>query len=149
MRPASGGPQSSEPEVMHDMDSAVDAVVEIFTWVGFGAGALLAGIALVAYLLDGTWVPVRAVVEPTEHGRVVRWFDEDGGVNEAPLTHEQDSAIGTAGMYDIFARRGWSNRMRLTQHSPVVRAIALLAAGLIGLGVVALIISWVLLFSRG
>jgi hypothetical protein len=131
------------------MHTAVDAVVEIFTWVGFGAGALLAGIALVAYLFDGTWVPVRAVVETTENGKVVRWFDEDGGVNEAGLNHEQLHAVGGAGMYDIFARRGWHNRMRLTQHSPLVRSIALLAAGLIMLGVVALIVSWVLLFMRG
>ena len=131
------------------MHTAVDAVVEIFTWVGFGAGALLAGIALVAYLLDGTWVPVRAVVEKTESGTVVRWFDEEGGVNEAALNHEQQHAVGGAGMYDIYARRGWNNRMRLTQHSPFVRSIAFLAAGLIGLGVVALIVSWVLLFTRG
>ena len=131
------------------MHTAVDAVVEIFTWVGFGAGALLAGMALIAYLLDGTWVPVRAVVEVTENGTVVRWFDEEGGVNEAALNHEQLHTVGGAGMYDIFARRGWRNRMRLTQHSPLVRSIALLAAGLIGLGVVALIVSWVLLFLRG
>ena len=131
------------------MDATVDALLEIFTWVGFGAGALLAGAALVAYLVDGTWVPVRAVIESTEHGRVVRWFDEDGGVNEAPLTHEQLHVVADAGMWDIFARRGWQNRMRLTQHSPFVRAIALLAAGLIGLGLVALVVSSVLLFSRG
>jgi hypothetical protein len=131
------------------MQTAVDAVVEIFTWVGFGAGALLAGVALVAYLFDGTWVPVRGVIESTEHGKVVRWFDEDGGVNEAPLSHEQRHIVGDAGMYDIFTRRGWNNRMRLTQHSPFVRAIALLAAGLVALGVVALIVSWVLLFLRG
>lgn len=131
------------------MQTAVDAVVEIFTWVGFGAGALLAGVALVAYLFDGTWVPVRGVIESTEHGQVVRWFDEDGGVNEAALTHEQRHIVGDAGMYDIFTRRGWNNRMRLTQHSPFVRSIALLAAGLVALGVVALIVSWVLLFLRG
>jgi len=131
------------------MDAAIDAMAEIFTWVGFGVGAFLAGVALVAYLFDGTWVPVRAFVETTESGRVVRWFDEDGGVNEAPLTHEQLHVVGDAGMYDIFARRGWRNRMRLTQHSPLVRAIALLAAGLIGLGIVALIVTSVLLFSRG
>ncbi|WP_314506188.1 hypothetical protein [uncultured Microbacterium sp.] len=131
------------------MDTALDAVIEIFTWVGFGAGALLAVLALIALLLDGTWVAVRAVVEPTEHGTVVRWFDEDGGVNEAALTHEQAAQVGTAGMYDIFARRGWSNRMRFTHHSPLVRAIALLAAGLIALGVIALIASGVLLFARG
>lgn len=131
------------------MNAAVDAVIEIFTWVGFGAGALLAGIALIAYLFDGTWVPVRAVVEPTDHGTVVRWFDEEGGVNEAALTHEQIEKVGGAGMYDIFARRGWNNRMRFTQGSPLVRAVALLAAGLIGLGVIALTVSSVLLFTRG
>jgi hypothetical protein len=131
------------------MDTAIDAVIEIFTWVGFGAGALLAGVALIAYLVDGTWVPVRAVVEPTEHGPVVRWFGEDGGVNEAPLTPEQVRAVGSAGMYDVFVRRGWANSMRFTHGSPLVRAFALLAAGFLGLGVVALIVSSVLLFSRG
>ena len=39
--------------------------------------------------------------------------------------------------------------MRLTQRSPLVRALALLAAGLLGLGVVALVVSSVLLFVRG
>lgn len=52
-------------------------------------------------------------------------------------------------MYDIFVRRGWRNRMRLTRHSPLVRSVAWLAAGLIGLGIVALIASSVLLFARG
>ncbi|SFS17165.1 hypothetical protein SAMN04487846_3468 [Microbacterium sp. cf046] len=131
------------------MNAAFDAVIEIFTWVGFGAGALLAGVALVAYLLDGTWVPARAVVETTDHGKVVRWFDEDGGVNEAALSHEQLRVVGEAGMYDLYTRRGWRNRMRLTRHSPLVRSIALLSAGLIALGVVALVISLLLLFTRG
>jgi hypothetical protein len=80
---------------------------------------------------------------------VVRWFDEDGGVNEAPLNHDQQHAVGSAGMYDIYARRGWNNRMRLTRHSPLARSIAFMAAGLLALGVVALIVSGVLLFVRG
>lgn len=131
------------------MDTAFDAVVEIFSWVGFGLGALLAGVALVLYLLDGTWLPARAVVEDAEHGRLVRWFDEDGDVNEAPLSHEQEHELAGKDMADIFYRRGAMGRMRLTQGSPAVRAVALLAAGLVGLGVVALIVSWVLLFARG
>ncbi|MET0862309.1 MAG: hypothetical protein ABW091_14925 [Microbacterium sp.] len=128
---------------------ALEAVAEIFTWIGFGAGALLAGIALIAYLADGTWLPVRAAVETTESGRVVRWFDEEGGVNEAPLNHEQDHAVGSADWAEIFARRGYLNRMRLSRRSPLVRALALLAAGLLGLGVVALVISSILLFTAG
>jgi hypothetical protein len=128
---------------------AIDALAEIFSWIGFGVGALLAGIALIMYLFDGTWVPVRAVVEASEHGRLVRWFDEDGGVGEAHLTHEQEHHIGDADMADIFIRRGSRNRMRLTQGSPAVRAVALLAVGMLSLGVVALVTSLVMLFARG
>ena len=131
------------------MPQAIDALAEIFSWIGFGVGALLAGIALIMYLFDGTWVPVRAVVEASEHGRLVRWFDEDGGVGEAHLTHEQEHHIGDADMADIFVRRGSQNRMRLTQGSPAVRAVALLAAGLLALGVAALVTSLVMLFARG
>lgn len=131
------------------MDSTIDAVVEIFSWVGFGLGALVAGVALIMYLFDGTWLPTRGVIEDVEHGRVVRWFDEDGGVNEAHLSHEQERALAGKGMADIFYRRGSRGRMRLTQGSPAVRAIALLALGLIGVGVVAVTASLVLLFTRG
>jgi ABC-type dipeptide/oligopeptide/nickel transport system permease component len=131
------------------MDSTIDAVVEIFSWVGFGLGAFVAGMALIMYLFDGTWLPTRGVLEDTEHGRIVRWFDEDGGVNEAHLSHEQEKALAGKQMADIFYRRGGRGRMRLTQASPAVRAIALLSLGLIGVGVVALIASLVLLFTRG
>ena len=131
------------------MSQAIDALAEIFSWVGFGIGALLAGIALIMYLFDGTWVPVRAVVESSANGRLVRWFDEDSGVGEAHLTHEQEHHIGDADMADIFVRRGSLNRMRLTQGSPAVRAVALLAGGMLALGVVALVTSLVMLFARG
>jgi hypothetical protein len=131
------------------VSGAIDAIAEIFSWIGFGVGALLAGVALIMYLLDGTWLPVRAVVESGPNGRLVRWFDEDGGVGEAHLTHEQDHHIGDADMADIYVRRGSRNRMRLTQGSPAVRAVGLLAAGMLALGLVALITSLVLLFARG
>lgn len=131
------------------MHETIDALVEIFSWVGFGVGALLAALALLLRLLDGTWLPTRAVVESESDGRVVRWFDDDGGVNEALLTHEQEHAIGDKDMADIFYRRGTQNRMRLTHGSPAVRAVALLAVGLLALGVIASVVSLVLLFARG
>jgi hypothetical protein len=131
------------------MDSAIDALVEIFSWVGFALGALVAGVALVMYLFDGTWLPARGVVEDSEHGRLVRWFDEDGGVNEAHLSHEQERALAGKDMADIYYRRGAHGRMRLTQGSPAVRAVAYLAVGLIGVGVLAIIVSGILLFTRG
>ncbi|WP_194410908.1 hypothetical protein [Microbacterium cremeum] len=131
------------------MHGTIDALAEIFSWVGLGAGALLAATALILRLFDGTWLPARAVVETVADGRVVRWFDEDGGVNEAVLAHEQDHAIGDKQMADIYYRRGRRNRMRLTQGSPAVRAVGLLAVGLLALGAIAMIVSLVLIFARG
>lgn len=131
------------------MGHVVDALLEIFTWAGLGAGALVTLIALFLRLADGTWVPVRAVVEHTETGMVVRWFGDDGAVGEAPLSEDEARTIGDRDMADIFVRRGVQNRMRLTAHSPGVRAIMRLGLGLLALGALALIVSWVLLFVRG
>ncbi|MFH8249358.1 hypothetical protein ACH3VR_03185 [Microbacterium sp. B2969] len=131
------------------MEHAIDAVIEIFTWVGIGAGLLLGLLALILKLADGTWLTARAVVEHGDDSTVVRWFDEDGGVNGAVLTADQAHQIGDHDMADIFYRRGRSNRMRLTHGSPAVRAVALLAGGLLALGIIAMIVSWVLLFVRG
>lgn len=131
------------------MDSTIDAVVEIFSWAGFGLGALVAGIALLMYLFDGTWLPARGVLDDSEHGRVVRWFDDDGGVNEAHLSSEQERELAGKDMADIFYRRGSRGRMRLTRSSPAVRAVSFLAAGLLGVGLLAVAVSGVLLFTRG
>ena len=131
------------------MSNALDALIEIFTWVGLGGGLLLAFAAVILLLLDGTWAPARAVVEPVDGGRVVRWFDDRGGVNEAPVSAHDDAKIGAADMVDIFYRRGVSHRMRLTRSSSVVRFVSLLAAGVLTLGAVAFVVSIVLLFARG
>ncbi len=131
------------------MSNALDAVIEIFTWVGLGGGGVLAMVAVVLLLADGTWLPVRAVVEEVDGGRVVRWFDDQGGVNEAPLSAHDDAKVGSADMADIFYRRGSAHRMRLTRSSPVVRFVSLLSAGILGLGLLAFVSSIVVLFVRG
>lgn len=131
------------------MSNALDALIEIFTWVGLGGGILLAFVAVVLLLVDGTWVPARAVVEPVDGGRVVRWFDEGGGVNEAPLSAHDDARVGGADMVDIFFRRGTAHRMRLTRSSPAVRFVSLLAAGLLTLGALCFAASIVMLFAAG
>lgn len=131
------------------MSNALDAVIEIFTWVGLGGGAVLAMVAVVLLLADGTWLPVRAVVEEVDGGRVVRWFDDQGGVNEAPLSAHDDAKVGSADMADIFYRRGSAHRMRLTRSSPVVRFVSLLSAGILGFGILAFVSSIVVLFVRG
>jgi hypothetical protein len=129
------------------MDNTVDAVVEVFAWVGLGVGALVAGVALVLYLFDGTWHPKRVVIDDGDGGgRVARWFDDAGGVGQAYLTHDQAHALAGRDEADVFVKR---DQLRLTRGSPVVRATSRIALGLLALGLVALVTSWVLLFVRG
>jgi len=132
------------------VSDAIDAIAEIFTWIGFGLGVVLAVVALIMRLADGTWVRTQGVVDDGPHGRLVRWFDDHaGGVGAAYLTHDQERRIGAAQTVDVYVRPGRHDRMRLTPGSPAVRAVWLLAAGLLALGVLALALSLVLLFVRG
>jgi hypothetical protein len=131
------------------MGNALDAIVEIFSWVGLGLGAAVAVVALIAFLADGTWMPVRGVVERLGDRTVVRWFDADGGVNEAELSEAQLHEIGAKDMIDIYAREGRANRMRLHRRSPLVRGLVLLAGVFLAVGIAALAVSLVMLFVRG
>jgi len=53
------------------MDHVIEAITEIFTWVGFGAGLLLGFVALILRLADGTWLPVQIVLEPDDAGTII------------------------------------------------------------------------------
>lgn len=131
------------------MDPRLGVVIEIFSWVGFGVGALLAGIALVLYVADGTWLPARVMIDDDETGRTARWFTDRGGVGEARLTHEQELALTGKDSADVFVRSGARHRMRLTRHSRLVRGVLFLALGFLGLGVVTAAVSIGLLIARG
>ncbi|MBD7956315.1 hypothetical protein H9651_01530 [Microbacterium sp. Sa4CUA7] len=131
------------------MTAALDAILEIFTWVGLGAGVLVALLALILWAVDGSWLPARGVIDEEDHRTVVRWFDDAGGVGAATASHAEAESLAGQSMVDIWYRLGSRDRFRLTKHSPAVRATAWLAAGLAILGVVALATSWILLFARG
>lgn len=129
-------------------DHAIDAILEIFTWVGIGGAVLFALIAVVARLADGSWVPAQAVLADDPDGRIARWFGHEGRVGSTRLTHEQERALAGRETADVFVRLGRDDRMRLTKGSPLVRFLARLAIGLGAVGALAAIGSLVLLFVR-
>jgi hypothetical protein len=45
------------------MDHAIDALIEIFTWVGFGGFLVLAIAVVIAWAADGTWLPAEAIID--------------------------------------------------------------------------------------
>lgn len=125
------------------------ALADVFQWVGFGGALVFALLAVLLRAMDGTWLPARAVVETADGLHVVRWIDEAGGVNEAPLSAHELGRIGDRDMADIFYRRGWENRMRLTHGSPAVRLALWLAGGLVVLGIIALVVSLTIVAMEG
>ncbi|MEZ3162240.1 hypothetical protein AB1K54_17130 [Microbacterium sp. BWT-B31] len=131
------------------MDHVLDAVLEIFAWVGIGAGVVFGILALVVRAVDGSWAPVHVVIEDADGGRVARWFADDGRVGEARLSPHDDQALAGKDAADVYARRGSNDRVRLERTSRRVRFTASLAASLAALGILALAGSWVLLFARG
>lgn len=127
---------------------AIDAILEIFTWIGFSAAVLLAVVALIARLADGSWVPAQAVLSDDPDGRIARWFGSEGRVGQARLSHEQERALSGVEVADVYVRLGDRDRMRLTKGSPAVRFLTLFALGFAALGVLAVIGSIVMVFVR-
>ncbi len=134
---------------MPDAADLIGALADVFTWVGLVGAAGFGILALILKLADGTWLPARAVVEPVDGGHVVRWIDDDGEVNEAPLAEPDVARLEGRDMADIHYRRGWRGRMRLTAGSPAVRATLWIAIGLAALAILSFIGSWVLLAVQG
>ncbi|MBN9194545.1 MAG: hypothetical protein J0I44_00460 [Microbacterium sp.] len=126
----------------------LDALLTIFTWIGLGVGALLAGVALILYAIDGTWVPVRAVVERTDRGLVARWFGQEG-VGHAPLSEHDHLALGGGDEIDAYIRVDSTDRLRRTRRSPLVRAVLGFAVGFLALGALAFAASWIILLAGG
>lgn len=124
-------------------------IAEIFTWIGLGAGIAVLAVAAIVRLADGTWLPARGVVEQTPDGPIVRWFDDEGNVNEASLRGADAARIDGRDMADIHYRHGWHDRMRLDPGSHAVRALMRLALLLLGVGAAAWLVGWVVLVAEG
>ncbi|QRY40413.1 hypothetical protein JVX92_13125 [Microbacterium hominis] len=131
------------------MDHAIDALIEIFTWVGLGAFVVLAAAAVVVWAADGTWLPAEAIIDRDGEHPLARWFDADGDANSAPLSAAEAAAIGDADAASIWYRHGWQGRMRLQRRPAGLRALTWSAAGMLALGMISLVTGWVLYFVRG
>ena len=131
------------------MNTAVDAVLEIFSWVGLASSVFLGVVAIILWAADGTWLPADAVVDHEDDLTYVRWFDGDGEANSARADAHTAEALRGEDSASIWYRHGWSGRMRLTRRPPGLKPVILLAVGMLVLGAVCLIASLVLLFTNG
>lgn len=131
------------------MDTALDILLEVFSWLGLGAGLLLGVVSVILWAADGTWLPADAIVDHEDDGTIVRWFDAEGEANSAHASAADAAALDGADRASIWYRHGWRGRMRLTRRSPALRAATWAAGGMLTLGLLAAAASWILLFVRG
>lgn len=129
-------------------ERAIDAIAEIFTWVGFGGAVVLALATLVVWLADGSWSLTQVVLADEQGQRSARWFGSSGRVGHAWLTPDQQVALDGRDTAEVYVRVGSDDRVRLTKGSPTVRFLGWLTVGFFALGVVATAASIVFLMSR-
>lgn len=128
------------------MTQALDAILEIFTWVGFGAAVAFGVVAVVVWASDGSWLPAEGYLD--DDGRTLRWIDSEGEVNSAPLSDEDRDRLADEPAANIWYRHGWHDRMRFTRRPPVLRLLTGLAVGGAALGLLASALSIVAYFVR-
>lgn len=128
------------------MGHTVDVLLETFTWVGFLGAAGVGIVWLILLLVDGTWTPAQAVIEPGETGRVAHWFTAEGGVGRAVLTDADEVHLAGADEAVIYYRPGVDDRMRLVARSPLVRLTGWFTVGFLVVGALALVLSLVIMF---
>lgn len=128
------------------MHAVLDIALEIYTWIGVAAAIVLGAAAFIAWVVDGTWSPVRAVVIDVDGRARARWIDDEGVLRDAPLPA---GAPLVGDEVDLFSRVGSPERVRLVRRAPLVRALTRLAGGSTALAVVGIILSIVILFVKG
>ena len=121
--------------------------MELFTWIG----VLLGGIALVAGFVRGALMRNPrtyrgAVVESDEHSVLFRWFGEDGDIHEAAAPPLRRRTLGAGDEVTVYTPRSRPDRGRIDPVDLFGRTLRVIGWVLVGIGLLAAVLSVVLLF---
>ena len=132
--------------------AAASLIVEFLTWIALVPGVLLYVAGLSVRVLGRRWTATEGLVADGPVGddgtapRVVRWFDDEGDVHEAPADSPEthDLPAGSDVRVWFSPRAPW----RVRTHAPELDGRALRVTGLvlIGIGVLAAVAGIALLF---
>ncbi|MCS5718514.1 DUF3592 domain-containing protein [Herbiconiux sp. CPCC 205763] len=132
---------------MEDAIDAVSLITELFSWIGLGAGALL----LVAGLLRGAyfrgWSETLGVVVIDANGDLAyRWLGEDGLLYEAPSIDDDTQVLEPGEDVTVYVSPRDPSVGRIDNPKHEGRALRTTAWILLGLGGLAVVLQFVLLF---
>ncbi len=131
------------------MYAGIGLILELFTWVGFGIGALLLAGYLVARAARAAWVETDAVVVADGSELRLRWLSDDRELFERLVEPDERALIGDKDHCEIRYSRFSPWKSRLKADSRAVRALGILTVVFVGIGVVSSVASIVLLFLGG
>ncbi|RIJ52955.1 sortase [Clavibacter lycopersici] len=132
--------------------AAASLIIEFLTWIALVPGILLYVAGLSVRLLGRRWKATEGLVadgssaDGSAPARVLRWFDDEGDVHEAPADtpETRDLDAGSDVRVWFSPRSPW----RVRTHAPELDGRALRVTGLvlIGIGALAAVAGIVLLF---
>jgi len=131
------------------MYTGIGLILELFTWVGFGIGALLLVGYLIARAARVAWVETDAVVVAEGSELRLRWLSDDRELFERLVEPDERALIGDKDHCEIRYSRFSPWKSRLKADSRAVRALGILTIVFVGIGVVASVASIVVLFLGG
>jgi hypothetical protein len=132
---------------MEDAIDAVSLITELFSWIGLGAGVVI----LVAGLLRGAyfrgWSETLGVVVIDARGDLAyRWLGEDGLLYEAPSIDDDTQVLEPGEDVTVYVSPRDPSVGRIDDPKHEGRALRTTGWILIGLGVLAVVLQFVLLF---
>ena len=129
-----------------DVHDIAGLLSEVLTIVGLlvGGGLFLTGLAVRD--LRGRWVRTEGVIAGAGPGSVIRWFDDTGEVHESPATTHETAGLMPGDDVPVWFRPRSPSRCRTHTPDHDGRALRLTGLVLLGTGIVAAIVGFVLLF---
>ncbi|UOE43768.1 hypothetical protein [Agromyces larvae] len=126
----------------------IGLLLEVLSWVGLGAGAVLGIAWIAARSADGGWREVEVVVVPGigQDAPVARWFAGDE-LHERPLEDDELAKLEAVGDDAVAWASG--GRLRFERRSHAARVLGLLALILLAVGAVALAAGLILSLTVG
>ncbi|MBB5643010.1 hypothetical protein [Cryobacterium roopkundense] len=129
-----------------DGNSMAGIISEILTLVGLAAGVPLLITGLIVRGVSHRWVKTDGVIAVSKSGTVIRWFDGEGDVHAGHQnTHESQGLVPGDDIPVWFVPRS-PDRCRTDDPSHDGRALRLTGLILVGVGVIAAIFGFVLMF---
>jgi len=117
-------------------------LAELFTWIGFGVGAIFAVLWFVSWSMRALWNETDAVVITQGTTARLRWIDDSGSVQERDLEAWELEDLDGADHCRVLQR---GERARLAGAPHPGHTFGVVAIVFLGLGVAAIVISAVLL----